>query len=493
MFAWVARRSIGLAAVVATLTTVLAFTAGVVATAEAMFLSPHDYHVALAVCASSGLVSLAIGLVLGRRLREMQAEAAAAAELRETERRVEASRRELVAWVSHDLRTPLAGLRAMAEALEDGVAEDPARYHHQITVEVDRLSGLVDDLFELSRIQAGTLALTLEQVSLADVVSDALAGSDPLARSRGVRLAGHATGPVQLRADERELHRALGNLVVNAIRHTPADGTVEVVAAAAPGEVVLSVTDGCGGIPEDDLSHVFDVAWRGTDARTPDDSAGAGLGLAIVRGIVEAHHGTVDVRNVDGGCRFEVRLPALPTLPAPALPGSGCRVPCCPVPCCPARDGRSQESKPRLSRSSVRSQRLRLPSLRSAFAIAALVRLIPMLRTGSGGKGGACVRTISSGGALGRACRRAGRASPLRRSGSRRRRGRCSRRRRRPALVGRAPEGGEARSRCRWRRPTRWLKRRPSSWGKVWKKCWRAAVGLRAAARTRRGALLPKW
>jgi signal transduction histidine kinase len=321
VFHLVARRSIAMAAVVASVTTVLAVTAGVVATAEAMFLSSHDFRVVLTVCAASGVVALGFGLMLGAWLRGMQAEAAALAEQREMERRVEASRRDLVAWVSHDLRTPLAGLRAMAEALEDGVVDDPARYHHQITVEVDRLSGLVDDLFELSRIQAGTLALTLEQVSLADVVSDALAGSDPYARSRGVRLSGHASGPLPLQADERELHRALANLVVNAIRHTPADGSVEVVARPGREEVVLSVTDGCGGIPEADLPHVFDVAWRGTPSRTPEradgaeSAAGAGLGLAIVRGIVEAHHGTVGVRNVDGGCRFEVRLPA-PARPA---------------------------------------------------------------------------------------------------------------------------------------------------------------------------------
>ena len=113
------------------------------------------------------------------------------AEIRERERLLEAGRRDLVAWVSHDLRSPLAGLRAMAESLEDGVADDPARYHRQIRVEVDRLSSLVDDLFELSRIQAGALRLSLEQVSLGDVVSDALAGASRSPR-RGVELTGTA-------------------------------------------------------------------------------------------------------------------------------------------------------------------------------------------------------------------------------------------------------------------------------------------------------------
>jgi len=313
LFRWVARRSVGWAAVVATVTTVAGFTAGVVAAARAMFLSPHDYGVALTICAASGLVALAFGLALGGRVRELQARAAAQAEAHERERLVEADRRNLVSWVSHDLRTPLAGLRAMAEALEDGVAEDPRRYHRQMRVEVDRLAALVDDLFELSRIQSGTLALTLEQVSLADLVSDSLAGADPFARSRGVRIAGRASGAVRVHADERELHRALGNLVVNAIRHTPTDGIVEVAVSGDATDAVVTVTDGCGGIPEADLGRVFDVAWRGTSARTPGPDGGAGLGLAIVRGIVEAHHGTVGVRNVDGGCRFELRLPVATT------------------------------------------------------------------------------------------------------------------------------------------------------------------------------------
>jgi signal transduction histidine kinase len=308
-FRALARRWIGAAAVVPPVTSVLAFTAGVMATAWYMFLSPHDVRVSLIICAASGVVALFIGLMLSARVRDLQARAMADAETRECERLLESGRRDLVAWVSHDLRSPLAGLRAMAESLEDGVADDPARYHRQIRIEVDRLSSLVDDLFELSRIQAGALRLSLEQVSLADVVSDALAGAHPFAHARGVHLTGSAAPGIPVFADERELHRALGNLVVNAIRHTPADGVVDVSVRSEPGGAVLSVTDACGGIPEADLPHVFEVAWRGQPARTPGPDGGAGLGLAIARGIVEAHDGAIDVRNVDGGCRFEVRLP----------------------------------------------------------------------------------------------------------------------------------------------------------------------------------------
>ncbi|MGH3323158.1 MAG: sensor histidine kinase, partial [Streptomyces sp.] len=224
------------------------------------------------------------------------------------ERALEASRRELVAWISHDLRSPLAGLRAMAEALEDGIAEDPARYHRQIRGEVDRLSGMVGDLFELSRIQAGSLALSPTRMSVYDLVSDAIAGADPLAVERGVRLADDGVEQLPVEVDGREMTRVLANLLVNAIHRTPADGTVAVAARREADAVVLSVTDGCGGIPADDLPRVFDTGWRGTGARTPP--GGAGLGLAIVRGIVEAHEGRAAVCNVPGGCRFEVTLPA---------------------------------------------------------------------------------------------------------------------------------------------------------------------------------------
>jgi signal transduction histidine kinase len=126
-----------------------------------------------------------------------------------------------------------------------------------------------------------------------------------------VRLTGEADCPVVIRADPRELSRALANLLTNAIRHTPAGGSVHVVAALEKDSVLVAVTDGCGGIPDADLASLFDLAWRGTDARTPGTGGGAGLGLAIVRGIVAAHQGRVSVVNAGGGCRFEVRLPVL--------------------------------------------------------------------------------------------------------------------------------------------------------------------------------------
>ena len=336
------------------MTVVLAMAAGVLATAQAMFLSRHDFGVMLVVCISAGVVALTMAILLAHSVsrdsralhtalrqlgrdeqsgddagvakskpstgalstgefdalrRELTVTAQRLAESRERERAMERSRRELVAWVSHDLRTPLAGLRAMAEALEDQVAEDPATYHTRIRQTVDRLTGMVDDLFELSRIHAGALRLSLEHVPLADLVDEAVVGADALARSRGVRLSADVQSGLSVCVDVGEVSRALTNLVANAIRHTPSDGAVRVEAADRDGYALLAITDACGGIPDDDLERVFEVAWRGTKARTPEPQAGAGLGLAIVRGIVEAHAGEVDVHNVDHGCRFEVRLP----------------------------------------------------------------------------------------------------------------------------------------------------------------------------------------
>jgi signal transduction histidine kinase len=267
---------------------------------------------------------------------------------REHEQAQETSRRELMAWISHDLRTPLAGLRAMAEALEDGMVPDPSVYYARIRTEVERLNAMVGDLFELSRIQAGVLPLALSHMSVYDLVNDALEGADLLAREHGVRLIAEVRDPLPIEVDGHAMTRVLTNLLANAIHRTPAEGIVTVAARREADTVVLSVTDGCGGIPADDLPRVFDAGWRGTGPRgtgprgtgprgtgprgtgpraTP---VGAGLGLAIVRGIVEAHSGQTTVHNVAGGCRFEVVLPvarrseAAQTESADRGPGSPC-------------------------------------------------------------------------------------------------------------------------------------------------------------------------
>ena len=305
-------RSLRAAAMVAPITAVVAMAAGVAATAQEMFLSSHDLGVVLVVCAIAGVLAIVIGVLLARQVRQLEDHANLLAQETARSEEAERTRRDLVAWVSHDLRTPLAGMRAMAEALEDGVVDDPSRYHRQLVTEVDRLSAMVDDLFELSRIQAGSLTLLIQRVSLPDVVGDVLAATEPLAAARGVGLLASASAETTVSADESELRRALSNLVVNAIRHTPLDGSVEITAqVGADGSAVVAVTDECGGIPEADLPRVFDVGWRGTSARTPEPDGGAGLGLAIVQGIVAAHSGHVGVTNTPGGFRFEMRLPDL--------------------------------------------------------------------------------------------------------------------------------------------------------------------------------------
>jgi signal transduction histidine kinase len=293
--------------------TVLAVLAGVVGVAQAMFLNEHDLRVLFIVISLAGLVSLTIGWWLGRRLAR---DAMWADEARTRERRLEAGRRDLIAWVSHDLRTPLAGLRAMAEALEDGVVTDPdtvADYHKRIRVQTDRMAGLVDDLFELSRINAGALRLTPADVPLGDVISDAVAAIGPLADARHIRLVAGDSGWPVVRASVPELSRVVANLLRNAVRYTPSDGTVTVTGGQDADGGWFAVSDSCGGIPATDLERVFDVAFRGEAARTPEstsDGAGGGLGLAIVRGLVEAQDGAVAVSNTGPGCRFVVRLPS---------------------------------------------------------------------------------------------------------------------------------------------------------------------------------------
>jgi signal transduction histidine kinase len=345
------RWQLAIVGVVTTLTILL----GVQAISRRMLISDHDRSVALIVTSAAAVVSLAVALVLSTALvrwsrslrddvrrvgdgdavvagprgpaefRGLAAELDGAhrrlAEAREREHRLEESRRELVSWVSHDLRTPLAGIRVMAEALEDSIATDPSRYHRQIRGEVERMVRMVDDLFELSRIHAGQLVVEPQPIVLGDLVSEALAAADPLARARRVSLGGEVPHGLQVDADPAGLTRVLANLIVNGIRHTPADGAVHVAARPVDGGVELAVTDGCGGIPEEARDRLFDVGYRGTTARTPDDplqdvhTSRAGLGLAIVKGIVEAHSGEVTVDNVatdasaTPGCRFRVVLP----------------------------------------------------------------------------------------------------------------------------------------------------------------------------------------
>ncbi len=340
------RRSVTVHLVVASLAALITVAASVVATTRAMFLSAHDSRVVLVVTLLSVPAGAGVAIALGRSLRAASRQLATAASLvgqpafaappspvtleltavaaalslahrrladaAAREAALEHGRRELVAWMSHDLRTPLAGMRAMAESLEDGIVTDPgtvARYHRQLRVEVDRMATMVADLFELSRVH-GPLDLQLERVGASDLVEEAVASADPVARAKRIRLVASTEDRLPVTVDTTELGRVLRNLLVNAIRHTPDDGTVHVTTEAGDGHVTLAVSDACGGIPPEELDRVFDTAFRGGDAaRTTTPHLRAGLGLAIARGIVEAHRGAISVANHGPGCRFEVRLP----------------------------------------------------------------------------------------------------------------------------------------------------------------------------------------
>lgn len=305
-----ARRSVAAAAALAPLVVVGSLAAGVYASARAMFLSDRDSTTVLLVMLAAVPIAVGVGMLIAVRIQAVHRAAALSEAARERDREVEAGRRELVAWVSHDLRTPLAGIRAMTEALQDGVASDPTAYLARMRGEVLRMSTMVDDLLALSRLQSPSLELRREPVAMADLVSDAIIAGQPLADAGEVRLSGAVEEQVSAEVDAREVSRAVGNLVVNAIRHTPRGGQVRVLVGGRDGLAVVSVEDGCGGIPADALPRVFEAGWRGTQARTPGAGGGAGLGLSIVRGVAEAHGGSASVANHGSGCRFELRLPA---------------------------------------------------------------------------------------------------------------------------------------------------------------------------------------
>ena len=331
---------------VVALSSLLTAGSGVVFAAQAMFISGHDFKALLVVLVVSASVSVGAALQLGAdidsgarhvgdvarglvdgaapatapsstpsELATLSAQLADAsrrlAEARERERASEHSRRELISWVSHDLRSPLAAIRAMAEALDDHVVDDPGavgRYHHLIRRDAERLSVLVEDLFELSRIHSGVRTIDDARAPLQDVVADALSGAQVRARTKGVAVVDEVGPLPTVDVPAHEWARVLRNLLDNAIRHTPSGGRVVVNSQVESHGAMLAVIDECGGIPDDDLDRVFDVAFRGDAARSRDEGGG-GLGLAIAKGLVEAQAGSIDVANHASGCCFTVRLP----------------------------------------------------------------------------------------------------------------------------------------------------------------------------------------
>ncbi|MGN6815967.1 MAG: sensor histidine kinase [Solirubrobacterales bacterium] len=270
-----------------------AFLAGAAAVAV-----PHGMgadQVLLAVLAAAG-IALA-GALAARLAMEERAG-----------REVEAARRQLVAAASHDLRTPLASLRLLVEAIDDEVAtgETRERYLREIRTHVGVLSDLIDDLFELSRIEAGDISWTMRQVELGELIDDTVAAMRAPAAERGVRISAELpAGALVAQVNAEKVQRVLFNLIQNAIRHTPADGSVTVRARPAGKGIEVEVDDSGEGIPAGDGERVFEAFYRGDSSRGED---AAGLGLAISKAIVEAHGGKIWLEPGTPGTRVRFTL-----------------------------------------------------------------------------------------------------------------------------------------------------------------------------------------
>jgi two-component system, OmpR family, sensor histidine kinase SaeS len=300
-----------------------------------MFESGHDVKI-LAVAAASSTVAVAAALLVARsissgvgRLREASQEFAAgdlAARAGEAGPREIAAlarsfnamagrledlfdtRTQLFAWASHDLRTPLASMQAMLEALEDGLVE-PEHYLPALRDQVRTLGLLVDDLFELARIDAGVLTLELREAQLSVLVESCLRGLEAEAHARRVSLAAEVADGAKALCAPEKVERVLYNLLTNALRHTPSDGSVAVSVRSLPDAVEVSVEDTGDGLDPEAASQMFERFWRGDPARTAG-RGGAGLGLAIARGLVEAQGGRIWAENnVGGGARVSFTLP----------------------------------------------------------------------------------------------------------------------------------------------------------------------------------------
>lgn len=277
---------------VAVLGTVLA----TFAAARLMYVSERDALL-------FSILVLAIGIVTLRL--------SALADRERTREAAEATRRQLVAAVSHDLRTPIASLRLLAEAVDDEIVDEQTRRRYLATMQthIQSLSAMIDDLFELSRIEAGDIDWSIRRVELALLVDETVDAMRPEAVSKGVEIRSELEeGPLAARADPERIQRVLFNLIRNAIRHTPADGSVTVRAEAGGGGVEVEVADTGDGIAAEERGLVFDAFFRGgEDASRHSD--GAGLGLAVSRAIVETHGGRIWLPPAERGTRVRFSLP----------------------------------------------------------------------------------------------------------------------------------------------------------------------------------------
>jgi signal transduction histidine kinase len=229
------------------------------------------------------------------------------------QKELEILRRDLITWAGHDLRTPLSSIRLLVEALADGLVTDPQtvqQYLWQTKKQVDYLSLLVDDLFQVSQLDAGGVPLHLEPASLSDLISDTLESFSGLAEQTHVILSGSAEPGIDpIMMDVQRMGRVLNNLVGNALGYTPPGGSVTLRAERIDDGVSVSVRDTGTGILPDDLPHIFERFYRGDKSRNRA-SGGSGLGLAIAKGIVEAHGGSIRVESESGkGAVFTIIMP----------------------------------------------------------------------------------------------------------------------------------------------------------------------------------------
>ncbi len=312
-----ARRSVPAAILIAPAVVVASIATGVLVSARAMFLSDQDVGLVALLLAASVPVALTCGLLGYRAVRRIDQQAGVAKAQSERDAALAASRREMINWASHDLKSPLAGIRVMAEALEDGLVHDPVEYHRRIRRESDRMTRMVDDLLEMSRLQQGRPSEAREQVDLVELTRDVVQGQLPVAEQAGVQVQVQAKEPVPMLVDPSRLERAVANVVRNAILYTGAAGQVRVVVGVEgtgrERTAYVQAQDSCGGLPEADLPRVFEPGWRGSAPRTPGSVAGAGVGMTIARAVAEDHGGSVELVNHEPGCQVTLRLPVSPS------------------------------------------------------------------------------------------------------------------------------------------------------------------------------------
>ena len=311
LLARVARERPAVAALGAPIVLVAALGAGVAVASRSMLIGEDDYRTLVFVLLAGAPMAVLVGVVLARRVWRLEQDAARERADRERLREVEASRRETIRWLSHDLRTPLACIRALAESLEEGAVADPGAAHGRIVHEVDRMDAMVEDIAELSRLHGSATTVRREPASVDDLVSDAVATVAPLSRTAGVEVVATSLSGSVVAVDVRSVTRALTNVVRNAVQHTPPGGRVEVRTTRGGDRVLVEVADGCGGIPDAVLPLVFDAGWRGDAAR---HDRGMGLGLTIAREVARSQGGDASVvnRSDASGCLVTLWLPGGP-------------------------------------------------------------------------------------------------------------------------------------------------------------------------------------